>query len=214
MPVMRKTTTKSSDMKKQIIVIHGGDSFSTYENFLSFLKSYNIENLEKYRSENVGWKRNLKNGLGEKYEVVLPDMPNKFNAKYNEWKIWFEKLIPHFNNKVILVGHSMGGVFLVKYLAENKFPKKIIAILLVAAPYDIDEDHPIVEFTLPSSLDQFENQTNKVFLYHSKDDPVVNFTEFEKYKKNLKNAVSRIFTDRGHFNQESFPEIVEDIKSL
>jgi hypothetical protein len=31
-------------------------------------------------------------------------MPNKANAKYKAWKIWFEKLFPYLNNnKIILI---------------------------------------------------------------------------------------------------------------
>jgi len=200
-------------MKKQVVVIHGGDAFSTYEKYISFLKNFQID-LERYRSERIDWKRNLGKELGQNYEVILPEMPNKTNAKYVEWKIWFEKLIPYLNPEIILIGHSMGGVFLVKYLAEEKFPKKILAVFLIAAPYDMDEGRPLVEFIPPNSLSQFENQAVKVFLYHSKDDQIVNFAEFEKYQKSLKNVVSKAFTDRGHFNQESFPELVEDIKNL
>jgi len=200
-------------MKKQIVIIHGGDAFPSYEEYISFLKNFQID-INKYHSERIGWKRNLGKELSEDYEVILPDMPNKTNAKYIEWKIWFEKLIPYFNPEIILIGHSMGGVFLVKYLAEEKFPKKILAVFLVAAPYDMDEGRPLVEFIPPHSIGQLENQTRKIFLYYSKDDSLVNFIEFEKYQKILKSAVSRVFTDRGHFNQEHLPELIEDIKNL
>jgi hypothetical protein len=37
------------------------------------------------------WKKWLAEGLSQHYEVMRPDMPNTMNAKYAEWKIWFEK---------------------------------------------------------------------------------------------------------------------------
>ena len=46
------------------------------------------------------------------------------NARYEEWKIWFERMIPFLNDNVILVGHSLGGIFFVKYLSENLLPIK------------------------------------------------------------------------------------------
>ena len=49
-------------------------------------------------------------------------------------------------------------------------------------------------------------------MYHSKDDPVVPYFEFEKYKAQLPNAYMKSFEDRQHFNQDTFPEIVEDIR--
>ena len=80
-------------MKKQIIIIHGGETFETYKQYISFLKSIEID-FEKMTSE--GWKDTLGKKLGRGFEIVLPRMPNSFNAKYLEWKIWFEKMILFF----------------------------------------------------------------------------------------------------------------------
>ncbi len=201
-------------MKKQIIVIHGGDTFETYKEYLSFLKNWKID-FTRYQSPKNDWKRNLGRAMRKNYEVILPDMPNKINAKYSEWKIWFEKFLPYIKPRSIFVGHSLGGIFLVKYLAENKFPKKITGVFLVAAPYDDkDSEYSLADFALPKSLSKFEKQAGKIFIYQSKDDPVVPFADFKKYRKNLKGAVGRTFANRGHFNQETFPELVKDIKSL
>ena len=101
-------------MPQQIIVIHGGHSFKNYKTYLSYLKNKQID-FERYKSNKVGWKKSLIKDLGRGYEVILPDMPNKANAKYLEWKIWFKKFIPHLKSKVILIGHSLGGIFLAKY---------------------------------------------------------------------------------------------------
>ncbi len=77
-------------------------------------------------------------GLGNKFDVLLPKMPNPSNAKYNEWKIIFNKISKLLEKNVILIGHSLGAIFLIKYLSENKFPKKILATLLISPPYDDD----------------------------------------------------------------------------
>ncbi len=201
-------------MKKQIIIIHGGDTFDTYKEYLSFLKKWKID-FARYKSPKAGWKKRLSKTLGKNYEVILPDMPNDMNVKYLEWKIWFQKFIPYFNARVILIGHSLGGVFLAKYLSENKFPKRIIATFLVAAPFDDKHsDYSIADFALPKSLKRFEDQSEKIFLYHSEDDPIVPFQDFKKYRKALKGAEPRILKNRGHFNQETLPELVRDIKNL
>ena len=105
-------------MKKQVVVIHGGDTFKTYEQYLRFLKRFDID-FERYRSGKNDWKTNLREALGEEYEVIAPVMPNKNNAKYPEWQIWFEKFIPFLNGEIILVGHSLGGTFIAKYLSEK-----------------------------------------------------------------------------------------------
>jgi hypothetical protein len=199
-------------MKKQVVVIHGGDTFSTYKEYISFLKNYKID---FGRLKKKGWKEGLSEKLGRGFEVIAPRMPNKTNARYLEWKIWFRKFLPHIKNSVVLIGHSLGGIFLAKYLSENKFPKKIKGVFLVAAPYDSkDSDHSLVDFVLPRNLKRLEEQGGQIFIYHSKDDPVVPFANFKKYVKALARAHAAIFKNRGHFVQEEFPEIVKDIKSL
>ena len=196
---------------KQVVVIHGGDAFATYDEYLAYLRSKSValEDLKR-----VGWKKNLESELGDEYEVLALSMPNRNNAKFEEWQIWFEKWLPLLNNEIILVGHSLGAVFLAKYLAEHQVTKKVLGIFLIAGPYDIDGDRALAGFTPPTSLDLLAKQGGKVFLYHSKDDVVVPFSELTKYQKALPSATARIFDDRGHFNQETFPELVADIKSL
>jgi len=181
-------------MKKQVIVIHGGDAFDTYEEYL----------------------KNLQDKLGNDYQVIAPRMPNASNAKYLEWQIWFEKVIPFINDNVVLVGHSLGGMFLAKYLAENKFPKKIKATLLIASPHTDELKEPIADFIIPKDLSLLGEQGGKIFLYYSSDDTVVAnaLKHLEIFQKNLPRAKAVIFTDRGHFSSPEFPEIVSQIKNL
>jgi predicted alpha/beta hydrolase family esterase len=197
-------------MKKQLILIHGGMVFETYEAYFKYLESYEIV-LEKLNRKD--WKDGLAQVLSD-YEVIYPKMPNSKNARYLEWKLWFEKLFPFLHGEVVLVGHSLGGIFLAKYLSENNFPQKISSLHLVAAPYD-DEycpDEPLADFELGHTVEKIADKASKIFLYHSKDDTAVPFLDVEKYKRDLPNATVRIFEDRGHFNQETFSELVECVK--
>ena len=199
-------------MRNQVIVIHGGDTFETYEEYLTFLKSLDVDS-DYFKKQ--GWKSTLQNELGNDFEVIAPHMPNKQNAKFVEWKIWFEKLIPHIQDNAIFVGHSLGGIFLAKYLSENTFPKKIKATLLVAAPFDAgDSEYTLADFILPDNLSLFEKQGGVISLYQSKDDPAVPFVDLDKYKKALSSAKTIIFEDKGHFTGNEFPEIISDIKDL
>lgn len=197
-------------MKKQIVIIHGGDSFDSYEKYLNSLKNWEVS-LETFLPKK-DWKTSLQTELGEDFQVLAPRMPNKQNAKYAEWKIWFERMLPFVQDGVILVGHSLGGLFLAKYLSEKVFPKKIGTLFLVAAPYSDTEE--IGDFALGNSLENVAKQCTDIHLYQSKDDPVVPFNEADRYKKDLPNAQMHIFEDRGHFNQEHFPEIAEEIKKI
>lgn len=202
-------------MKQQVIVIHGGDTHRTYREYLTYLKKYR---LNYSRLTKGGWKENLQKSLGRRFETVLLKMPNPLNARYAEWKIMFQKIIPFLRGKPILIGHSLGGIFLAKYLSENKFRKKIRATFLIAAPYDNDSgrkvNQSLVDFVLPRKLTGFEKQGGLILLYQSEDDPVVPFPHLGKYQRALPRAVSVTFKNRGHFSQEKFPELVRDIKKL
>lgn len=199
-------------MKKQIIVIHGGDTFKTYKAYLAYLRGYKL-NFEKLKTK--GWKDILSERFGKNFEVVLVKMPNPMNAKYKEWKIMFDKLLPFLKNNLVLLGHSLGGIFLAKYLSENKFPKKILATFLVAAPYDDKKSkNSLGDFNLPENLNKFQKQGGKIFIYHSEDDPVVPFGNLKKYKRALPKAETKIFENREHFSQTKFPELINNIKKL
>jgi hypothetical protein len=195
-------------MKKQIIVIHGGDSFKTHQKFLHFLKNIEVT-LDDFR-RHKDWKTTLQDELGKKFDVLLPRMPNKSNAKFIEWKIWFERLFPFLNKEVILVGHSLGGMFLVKYLSGNNFPKHIQQLHLVAAPHNKTGD--IADLLLPKSLNRLSKQAENIYFYYSRDDGIVPISEMKEYKKQLPTAKYIIFKNHGHFRQEKFPELIKLLK--
>lgn len=199
-------------MYQQVLVIHGGMAYDSYEDYLEDLAHlpFDLDDLKP----KAGWKLSLIEELGAEFDVFLPRMPSKQNAKYSEWKIYFERIFEKMDDDAILVGHSLGGIFLAKYLAEEKIEKKIKATILVAAPYDDASDESLGTFTLPDSLALFEEQGGLITLFQSKDDPIVPEAEVEKYHEQLPEAVVVKMMDRLHFNQESFPELVETIKGI
>lgn len=198
-------------MKAQVVVIHGGDTFPDYESYLNFLKDFDMD-LERYKSEKKDWKPTLGQKLGGEYEVFLPAMPNKTNAVYREWKLWFEKILEKLGQDIVLVGHSLGASFLIKYLSENKVDKNIKSVHLVSGVFDKDFDGlELCTFALPEALNL---QTKNVFLYHSEDDPVVPFSALEKIASKVSGSTKRVFKDRKHMNMENFPELVEDVLSV
>jgi len=195
-------------MKRQVLVIHGGNVTSRYEEYLENLKAREIT-LEKLRRKD--WKASLGVSLGEGHEVFLPRLPNADNAKFLEWRIYFEKLLPLMGPGILLVGHSLGAIFLAKYLSEETIPKPVQATFLVAAPFWMPDKQDHGDFVLPPKLDRFAQQGGEIFLYHSHDDETVPFADMESYRRALPNACFRIVDGMGHFNAPMFPELVHDI---
>lgn len=71
-------------MKKQVLFVHGGNAYDTYEDFIAELQTFSVD---PYTTEKKKWRMSLKEDLGSGFEVLLPEMPNKQNAKYGEWKV-------------------------------------------------------------------------------------------------------------------------------
>lgn len=198
--------------KIQILVIHGGMTFKNRKDYLSYLKNRKVS-LEKRKN----WAGDyLEKSLGKKYQVIRPRMPQQDNAKYKEWKIMFERYIPLLKNGVILMGNSLGGIFLAKYLSEHKFPKKIKAVLLTCAPFDDTSpaEDLVGGFKLKSDLSLIEKNCQNVAMLFSADDDVVPVSHAEKYRAKLKNTKIIIYKSKnGHFNVPTFLEIIRIIKS-
>lgn len=192
---------------KQIVFIHGGEVFSKREECLEFLSSYEFS---KRDLSSEGWKYSLAQVFKDA-EVLLPQMPNKFDARYEEWEVWFNKMIPFIGQDVILIGHSLGGSFLSKFLSENDFPVRIASLHLVAPPFDDESIYPLLGFKQTESTKAL-SKIDTIHLYFSSDDPVVPFSEMEKYKTLLPHANSHSFSDRRHFNQLEFPELIEEVR--
>ncbi len=187
-------------MTKQLLFIHGGDSPSTYDEYVRHLSLWKVDN--PFKPEPKRWKRDLPLVLGNEWECAFPVMPNKGCAHYKEWHLWFEKLIPFMKDDIVFVGHSLGANFLAQYLATIKLPVRVAQLHLVAGCTSEGD------FAIPESLVLLEEQCDQVYIYHSTDDPVVPFSAAEEYAHKLPTAELVTFTDRGHFLGETFPELI------
>lgn len=203
-------------MKQQVFYIHGASAYSKYEHFLEDLKTMPIRNLPNTAKQDR-WTKTLAEDLGEGYEVFTPEMPNKQNAKYEEWKIWFERHFEFIRDDIILLGWSQGAYFLAKYLSENTVPFKIKALFMLAGPFEPDsfglEDGGDFVFAV-EDLTNLSKQVEHIELLHSKDDFVVPYEHALKYKAALPNAELVTYEDKNHFLIEHFPELLDRIKAV
>ena len=197
--------------KRQLLMIHGGMTFKSKKDYLNFLKkrTISIEPYKRWSSEYVD------KHLGKHFDIIRPKMPLMDDAKYEEWKIHFERHIPFLRDNIILIGGSLGGIFLAKYLSENKFPKKILATYLIAPPFDntIPGEDLVGGFKLKKDLSLLEKNSKKTTLFFSEDDTSVPLSQAEKYRKKLKASKIIICKNKnGHFRTSTFPELIKAIK--
>lgn len=196
-----------------VIVIHGGETFDTYDAYMQTVSTWRFETL--YDLESTSWKKTLRDQLPPGFRVFLPEMPNKYNAKYTEWEMWFDKISPLLTKETILVGHSLGGIFLIKYLATHDISTRIIKTILISAPFDSTDVGTLADFSLDDiNTERVLQNTGELHVFHSDDDMVVPCAHSQKYAEIFSGTRVHILTDRGHFNREDFPELVEEIQNI
>ena len=202
--------------QKQVFYVHGGDSYSDHDAFLDDLKARiprDLPDLPKPKK----WTETFRNDLGAEYEVFMPSMPNSQNAVYEEWKIWFERHFEYLEQEVTLVGWSLGGLFLNKYLIEETLPFAVRALILLAPPFESieGEDDDCGEFIFDTDdIDILAKKVKNIVIMHSKDDFVVPYEHVLKYKAALPEAEIVTFEDKNHFLIPEFPELIEKIKGF
>lgn len=197
--------------KPQILMVHGGMTFKNDKSYVHWLKTRKVS-----AQKRPYWEADLEKKLEGKFEIIRPRMPLQDNAKYRDWKIHFERHVPLLRRDYILIGSSLGGIFLAKYLSENKMPKKALSVYLVCAPFDgkLPTEDLVGGFSLRSDLSLLEKNSKNLHMMFSKDDDVVPVSHAQMYRKKLSKAQISVYDDKqGHFTCPTFPEILRLIRS-
>lgn len=153
----------------------------------------------------------LQEQLGEVYHVVSPGMPE--NPDCALWKAQIANEIEALDEELLLIGHSLGGSVLLKYLSEEGCKRSVSGLFLIAAPYwGKDGDWLNEEFKLPDSFATLLPRISSLYLYHSRHDPVVPFAHGQHYTELLPQAVTRVYEGDDHYFCGGLPELADDIK--
>jgi predicted alpha/beta hydrolase family esterase len=181
---------------KKVIILHGMPSKEEYEG-------------DESRKHWIPW---LKEELEKQgYEVFNPELPNPYEPVYEDWLATFQQF--PVDEDTILLGHSCGGGFLIRYLSENIV--KVGKVILVAPWIDPKKHLKSQFFEFP--LDpQLVEKTDGVTTLISLDDGQDVLTSVEILTKALSGMTIKQFTDRGHFTlgdmgTNQFPELLKII---
>jgi uncharacterized protein len=165
------------------------------------------------REYNKYWMPWIEDKLKERnIKTIRPVMSDAWNPDYNFWKEEFEQI--EIGEDDVLIGHSAGGAFLVRWLGETE--KKIKKLILVA-PWKIQSpdfpegENDLYDFKINRKI---VKNVNRIVIFTSDD------TE-EDGKKSVKEYVDFLKADLielkeyGHFDSEmgtnEFPELLEKI---
>ncbi|NQV00381.1 MAG: alpha/beta hydrolase [Parcubacteria group bacterium] len=151
------------------------------------------------------------------YNVIIPQFPTPENQSPESWFEVFNEHREFYNTDTILIGHSLGGTFLLRVL--EKYNIKIKAAHFVAASigvmpiknYETDKPFIIDSF----DWDKIRNRAERFSVFHSDDDPYVSLDNGKQLTKHLKINLTFI-PNSGHFNKKAgylkFEELLEEIK--
>jgi predicted alpha/beta hydrolase family esterase len=154
----------------------------------------------------------LQKALGAEYDVRYPQMPNEASPEMQAWKARIATELGALDGQVILVGHSVGGSALLKYLSAEHVGKPIAGLYLLAAPSWDDEHWDFDDLRLPRDIAAKLARIPRIFFYHSRDDDVVPFAHLALHAARLPQATIRESDGRGHQFGNDLVDVARDIR--
>jgi predicted alpha/beta hydrolase family esterase len=140
-------------------------------------------------------------------------MPDPDHPRYLAWRNQIEQDLGKLYADALLIGLSLGGSMLLKYLAEGTDPRPIAGLFLVSVP-DFGKQDWELEYSVPDDFASHLPPIRHLFLYHSRSDEAVPFTSLLRYQEHLPQATVRMLDEKPHSFTEGLPLLVQDIKRL
>ena len=139
-----------------------------------------------------------------------PELPEPYDPDYAKWLEVFKQF--HVDENTLLIGHSCGGGFLVRWLTETKI--KVGKAVLVAPFIDPDHDEVKSDFFHFEIKPNLSENTAEMCIFYSMDDDQEIITSVEQIMARDKAIKIQKFTNKGHFviehmKTEQFPELVK-----
>lgn len=184
-------------MRRDILIFHGTGGHPM-ENWFPWLKK-ELENLGQ--------------------NVFVPQFPHPKDHPLPDWLAVLKDYEQYINKDSILIGHSLGGLFLLRVLEKLNHP--VEATFFVAAPVGIK---PIKFYDSDFAFSGFDFDWEKIAtkakhftVYHSDNDPYVSLGNGKELAKKL-GIKPTFIPNAGHINAEAgftkFELLLEDIKKL
>ena len=156
----------------------------------------------------------LQDALGKDYEVHCPQMPDEDDASYDAWTAEIDSRLAAIQGPVALVGHSVGGSVLLKYLCERKPLREVAGLFVIAAPYwGASKFWSWDEAALPADAATRLTGAWPLVFYQSRDDEIVPFAHLAMYAAKLPRATIREFDGRGHQFNDDLAAVAADIRN-
>ena len=144
--------------------------------------------------------------------AVTPEIPLAYEPLWERWVREVERF--DITPETILVGHSCGAGFWVRYLSEHK-DLKVGKVVLVAPWIDAEQEdsHHFFDFELDPGI---ASRTKGLVILHSTNDVAEIQSSVARLRQELKAITYREFENKGHFAHkylpdDTFPELLEEV---
>src|SRR3989344_1866488 len=134
-------------------------------------------------------------------QVIVPQFPTPEGQSAEAWFKVLDEQEDKIDENTILIGHSLGGIFLLRVL--ERLEKPVRAAFFVGTPVGV---RPIQNWDSDEKFSGFDFDWGKIkrnardfIVYHSDDDPYVSLGNGEKLAKELSVDLTFI-PNAGHFN--------------
>ena len=154
----------------------------------------------------------LEHELGEQYTVRYPRMPDEAEPLYPSWKAALLRELDDLDDGAILIGHSIGGTFLIHLIAEQAAKTKPGAVLLIAPPFLGEGGWPAEGTDPRTDLANGLPSDLPVFLYRGTADDTVPSEHIALYARAIPHAKTRALADRNHQLNDDLSDIARDIR--
>ncbi len=186
---------------RNAIILHGGPSEEEY---------YDPTTPSESNAHWLPWLQ--KQLLVKDISAATPEVPRSFDRN---WKVW-QREVERFDigPETILVGHSTGAGFWIKYLSIHK-KLKVGKVVLVAPWLDPDREHTKNFFDDFEIDPNFPARTQGVTIFNSDNDQASVQKTMQIVREKVANIAYKEFHNYGHFcfgdmKTQEFPELLQE----
>jgi predicted alpha/beta hydrolase family esterase len=156
----------------------------------------------------------LKRELGLGYDVRYPRMPNEADPSYTAWKAALAEEIAGLDDGAILIGHSLGGAFLINALAGAPPDRRLAGAFLIAAPFVGVGGWPSEDIKPTADLGARLPPKTPIHLYHGSKDDTAPFAHVDLYEAAIPGAIVHRLRGRNHQLNDDLTEVAAGVRAL
>lgn len=157
----------------------------------------------------------------EGIDVIMPSFPPQEGTIYEDWEKIFDQYIDSIQTGSIVVCHSIGNEFLIRYFAEKNYKVRTYIGLAGFAKTYYNEGKDVLNTAVEkflvndNQIELFKKSTSRRYAIYSDDDHIVPFEVLEEYPKQI-GAKPILIRGIGHMGKKSgleeFPELFDLVK--